>query len=130
MQKYFVTYKQALALKELGFDESCLAYWNISPHLKNPAFIIAKPLKHEWCLSAPLKSQVFEWFREKHKFHATYGTTNHYKEKVNGYCISNFIDSKRNLLHIKWKVGTYEEAESACIDKLIELVKKEKHAMY
>ena len=27
MEKYFVTYKQSVSLKELGFDEPCLGYY-------------------------------------------------------------------------------------------------------
>jgi hypothetical protein len=27
MKKEFISYEQALALKELGFDEPCFGYW-------------------------------------------------------------------------------------------------------
>ena len=121
MEKHFVTYNQALALKELGYDEPCMGkydteqgdewFLNIySGHL-NAQFSD----KNKACI-APLKSQVFEWFREKHGYwsyikEATKGTCRFYIEKFDEkFFNSDIIDS-------------YEEAESACIDKLIEIVK-------
>jgi hypothetical protein len=47
MNKEFIPYEQALELKELGFDEPCIAIW-----------IDTIPL--------PLYQQVFRWFREKY----------------------------------------------------------------
>ena len=139
MEKEYITYGQALALKELGFDEPCFAYYSIN-NIENKLFydidlddgeltalnqnqFYHNNLSEVGRISSPLKQQVFRWFREKHKIHGNYGTTSDYREEVNGYCISNFIDGNRNSLHINWEVGTYEEAESACIDKLIEIVK-------
>jgi hypothetical protein len=132
MEKYFVNYNQSLALKELGFDMPCLAfYWNtgkfytcaeyshrIESHKQNQL----GDYNYD-STSAPLKSQVFEWARKEHKIHCSYGTTSDSREEVNGYCISNFIDGNRNYLHINWEVGTYDEAESVCVDKLIEIIK-------
>ena len=118
MQKYFVTYKQALALKELGFDESCLAYWNIDPQLKNPAFNMVKPFEHEWCLSAPLKSQVFEWFREN------YGIFNPQRLIFESLVGKYGLQSHDEQDQVDGYFDTYEEAESPCIDKLIEIVKQ------
>jgi hypothetical protein len=134
MEKYFVTYNQALALKELGFDEPCFAGYRDSEWIgsdgPNSRYFHAQLFSNhqfdddqkEYC-SAPLKQQVFEWARKEHKIHGSYGTTSDSREEVNGYCISNFIDGNRNYLHINWEVGTYDEAESACIDKLIEIIK-------
>ena len=137
MEKHFCNYNQSLALKELGFNEPCFAYYQKSAVIGNdtilPIQIMDKSSNFNdvdyskigvpfW--SAPLKSQVFEWARKEHKIHCSYGTTSDSREEVNGYCISNFIDGNRNYLHIDWEVGTYDEAESACIDKLIEIIKK------
>jgi hypothetical protein len=125
MKEHFVTYEQALALKELGFEEPCIGWmadWNKGIHLgeHEPSH------HHKSSCNAILKSQVFKWFREVHKIHGSYGTTSDSREEINGYCISNFIDGNRNYLHINWEVGTYEEAESECIDKLISIIKEKK----
>ena len=129
MEKYFVTYAQSLALKELGFDIPCFRYIytgdtgnNIDRYEEVEPSRAINYNHDSLCVSQPLKSQVFEWARKEHKIHGSYGTTSASREEVNGYCISNFIDGNRNYLHIDWEVGTYDEAESACIDKLIELL--------
>jgi len=119
MEKEFIPYTEALALKELGFDEPCFGYYNIDPQLKNPAFNMVKPFEHIWCLPTPLYQQAFRWFREQ------YGLMGSVCEDVDG----NFSlwTNKGNLLlqgkeYKEYK--TYEEAELACLRKLIEIVKK------
>lgn len=114
MDKYFVTHSQAVALKELGFDMPCLAYYEGTDLTHGMLNDIGK---HRY-LIAPLKSQVFEWFREKHGLfseiqpYLIIGTQWR-------YTITNRNNSS-GLPH-KEQFKTYEEAESACIDKLIEL---------
>jgi hypothetical protein len=61
MNKEFVPYEQALALKELGFNEPCFGYYNTDPYLGSPAFNLVKPFDHEWCLPAPLYRQVINF---------------------------------------------------------------------
>ena len=75
LEKEFVTYEQALSLKELGFNELCFGYFNSKSEL---AFNTkGNPISKDWvwfgnqCLPidmtlAPLKQQVFRWFREKY----------------------------------------------------------------
>jgi hypothetical protein len=128
MEKHFVTYNQALSLKELGFDEPCMGKYDTKQGDEWLLNIYSGHLhtqfgKQNKACIAPLRSQVFEWGRKEYKIHCSYGTTSDSREEVNGYCISNFIDGNRNYLHIDWEVGSYEEAESACIDKLIEIIK-------
>jgi hypothetical protein len=112
MEKEFVTYEQALALKELGFDEDCLGYHNVDPYLPNPIFNLIRPFGHEWCLPTPLKQQVFRWFREKYGWYLDLG----HSERVDFY-----YAILKNSEPIEWRndYSTYEEAENACIDKLI-----------
>ncbi len=122
MKKEFVTCEQALELKELGCDEDCLGYYNIDPYLPNPTFNLIRPFEHEWCLPAPTKSHALRWFREE------YNLISHVKP-LNYGC-----DLKTNkfVYELTEKIGTssydiydtYEEAENACIDKIIELVRQ------
>jgi hypothetical protein len=98
MEKEFVPYEQALALKELGFDEPCFAIY----YSKNKYF------------TAPLYQQTFRWFREKY-FIVSYIVPRNGKYTYN--IISNSIKSERNGFK------TYEEAELECLKKLIEIVK-------
>jgi len=125
MKKEFVTYEQALALKELGFDEPCFGYW------KSKNWLIQEKTRTDGYThadqecSAPLYQQAFRWFREK------YGLIGQlmplcisYPGKVTHY--GWFIVSNQNS--IDWEnedngFKIYEEAESVCLDKLIEIVK-------
>ena len=116
MNKYFILYEQALELKELGFNEECLGYYYTDPNAATIPFLcIYKPYKNEFCLHAPLYQQAFRWFRQK------YGLYSHidYDEVI-----------KFNIYFIKGNgfeelYDTYEEAELACLKKLIEIVKAE-----
>jgi hypothetical protein len=131
MEEHFVNYNQALALKELGFDEPCIAFYSkqlltFHTHGIDPHFIFKRNTELWGSPSAPLKSQVFKWFRDKHGLYSSYGTTNDFDEKINGYVISVFNDGVRKKLHINWEVGTYEETESECIDRLISIIKEKK----
>ena len=124
MEKHFVTYKQALALKELGFDEPCMGKYDTKQGDEWLINIYSGHLntqfgdKNDACI-APLKSQVFEFFREKYNWHnVPLGTVRLSDNKV----VYNI--GKPNIIYPYGKVyDTYEEAESACIDNLIENAK-------
>lgn len=146
MKEQFANYKQSIALKELGFDEPCLAiYEHEHPHYDKGTFFLS--YAHMFTqvelvpqvidnreppiyILAPLNQQVFEWFREKHNlFHSIIHHGGVVHPKVSFYYkLSGELIHYRKLgvdgRFIQSNVyGTYEEAESACIDKLIELVK-------
>ena len=124
MEKEFVPYEQALELKELGFNEPCLGYWNIDPYLPKPTLNMVRPFDHEWCVPAPLYQQAFKFFREKygcsHNITKTIG--GEYIPYVNGYEL-NLDDNCEEVVGFKWIYKTYEEAELACLKKLIEITK-------
>ena len=140
MEKEFVSYEQALALKELGFNEICLAhYWENLFYYKTTFYQPATmPNSPESCL-APLKQQVFRWFREKYNLH--YRITYYdpikaieFQADYQGFLYKTSAASFDGSLYLPhqsyWKLkdspySTYEEAENACIDKLIELAKQQ-----
>ena len=105
MNKEFIPYEQALELKELGFaiDRlNVLRYYSASGTLYEfnmNEFIIA-----------PLYQQAFRWFREKHDLH-------HFIERDG--CVFNAVCQ----LYLVRVCKTYEEAELACLKKLIKTVK-------
>jgi hypothetical protein len=137
MNKEFITYELALELKQLGFDEPCIAYYTVVPEDNINWFTISeqavtdngsifgssKNYNTEWfetegTISAPTYSQAFRWFREKY-----------------GLCIviKPIDDKKLDLGYSLLKNGlimsahlTYEGAELACLKKLIEIVKEQK----
>ena len=121
MEKYFVTYNQALALKELGYNKKCLAWYNWTGKellFTNNQYADIDPT------NAPLKQQVFEWFREKHNLISCVRTISYgcaIDEQEFYYEIVSVRGVESYEIYNK-----YEEAESDCIDKLIELVKSKK----
>ena len=72
MNQEFVTYEQALALKELGFDEPCFGYYFVDDIEKELRIL---KNEHNWTntFHAPLKQQVFRWFRENHNLRGFIG---------------------------------------------------------
>jgi hypothetical protein len=71
MNKEFIPYEQALALKELGFDEPCFSYyledgtWVPASYSKeSTVYPSNSDLLSEWC-SAPLYQQAFRWLYQK-----------------------------------------------------------------
>jgi len=64
MEKEFIPYEQALALKELGFDEECFAFYS-----KIYGFMTTSPTNkvNEFAgeVILPLYQQAFRWLYEK-----------------------------------------------------------------
>jgi len=128
MEKEFIPYEQALALKELGFNEPCCAFGN--PTIKNDfiAGRINEPIKNDgWFIAIPLYQQVFRFFRDKYGLSSNVILKMKSGKKI-GFFIINELDNR--LIKSKFfnsYTGTiynsYEEAELACLNKLIEIVK-------
>ena len=117
MTQEFIPYEQALALKELGFDEKCLSYYF------NKQLSFGARTSYDEVVEAPTYSQAFRWFREKYhiigevKFKG--GKTT--KTAWYDYIIYSEIDWDDKNPNEQWK--KYEEAELACLNILIEIVK-------
>ena len=72
----------------------------------------------QYWISAPTFSQCFRWFREKYQLDSSIALV------ANGYGF--YIHKNRNYTNKGESYGmyiTYEEAELACLKKLIEIVK-------
>jgi hypothetical protein len=118
MTTVFVPYEQALALKELGFDEPCFGWYsNMDGNVFRQGYCETY-LGIENCAKAPLYQQAFRWFREKYGLHYQIEYMDDYLQY--GYVITEI--SINTELEEKYKF-TYEEAELECLKKLIEIVK-------
>ena len=120
MTREFVSYTQALALKELGFDEPCFRHYKNNGTFtvigRSATRIRGTQIIPKSMTGAPLYQQAFRWFREKHGMHHTIQ-----------YDGKEYIAYTHNYHKTtKYKFDTYEEAEQACLDKLIEIVKHDK----
>ncbi len=124
MEKEFIPYTEALALKELGFDKACLAQYKkyeIGEAKLDIEFskneIISKFDNLVLFCSAPLYQQAFKFLREKYSVHlgichTMYGEFD---------CWTNDGDLLERGKCCNFK--TYEEAELECLKKLIEIAK-------
>jgi hypothetical protein len=123
MEKEFVTYETALVLKELGFDEMCFAFYR-SPIIELMRCRNSEPWMGNATVAAPLKQQVFRWFRDKYFLDCEI-----YVQEERGHKFYHYLVLQLVRGNIEWKSKNttrfkiYEEAESACIYKLIELTK-------
>jgi hypothetical protein len=115
MEKDFIPYQEAFALKELGFDEPCFGHYLMKK------FYLKKYHKQgDGITLRPTYSQAFRFFREKYgivgivKFGTQEFTYNIYNNDAIGLLTKDSLDFN----------GTYEEAELACLRKLIEIVKQ------
>jgi hypothetical protein len=120
MEKEFVPYEQALALKELGFDEPCFAtidqtyYLHINGTKKLPRGSMMYDT-----IDCPTFSQAFRLFREKYSYYAFLQPTSDLISE--NYCFK-ILDQYSGKFYSK-SYKTYEEAELECLKKLIEIVK-------
>jgi hypothetical protein len=114
MKKEFTPYEQALALKELGFDEPCFTWYWDDIGLYN-GLEYGNHNKREHVVSAPTFSQAFGWFREKYNLGAIVSQFGYAIENQYGQA-TKFEDDRNHL--------SYEELELECLKKLIKLIKK------
>jgi hypothetical protein len=123
MKELFVPYEQALELKELGFDEPCLKYWNgIGEYFDQKDWFNWN--QSEKFVSIPLYQQAFRWFREKYNLFGCIdlhtSTPIHWYIRIDDIIKNDYVyhSEDENL-----KYNTYEEAELGCLKQLIEIVK-------
>lgn len=145
MEKEFVSYTQALAFKELGFDEHCFGFYSDKTGEDTTIYTVSQVQATINSMSirfntgsasyqfsaAPLYQQAFRWFRQNYGlYHNIWNLThgeptdlipNGFAFSIDEYWIT--IIGKNELGYFKKYYETYEEAESACLDKLMEIVK-------
>lgn len=120
MKKYFVSYEQSLDLKELGYVEyswfgsECSLY---KPNGKHTFYM--NGIGDNTYISAPLKSQVFEWFRKYRLSVVIEDYLDDYEVKIVEWTLSD----DRITHEFPNRFDSWDDAESAAIDKLIELIK-------
>jgi hypothetical protein len=123
MEKEFIPYEQALALKELGFDEKCFNYYGKNNKLPKQLDCMLGLRHHsvnkEFVL-APLYQQAFRWFREKYNINTVVECWNS-EWKFTIQLINHCSNGNTEDCFL-----TYEEAELECLKKLIEIIKNKK----
>ena len=126
MNKEFIPYEQALALKELGFDEPCFAWYVSKEHGLELGSVLKSDLIKEGLL-APTYSQAFRWFREKYSLTSEVSIEQYRRKTDKKWMFSiTYLNEDAMYEHSKTTFDTYEEAELECLKKLIEIVKEQK----
>lgn len=129
MNEQFIPYKQALELKRLGFDEPCIGWYNDDESFVSE--FAQKQIASDSLPNAPLWQQAFDWIRENH------GLNSWITSKTNSEDVTIYIPNGRTIPDTI-KIGlivdiipyagfkSYKEAQLACLDKLIEIIKTKK----
>ena len=128
MNKEFIPYELAVKLKALGFDEPCLfAFDNCSTPMRctdlrtNEQKFDGVNYNSSTYTSQPTFQQAFRWFREKYELYSTI-MFRVSMEDNNEYW--DWLIKGEEVVYRHFK--TYEEAELACLIKLIEIVVQQK----
>ena len=115
MEKEFVPYPLSLRLKALGFDEPCFGCYDEKGVFGLTVMSIKQyytnSIGDHWSCSAPTFSQAFRWFRKKYHL---LGVPTYYQYTI--------ISREWLVQPLYGPFDSYEEAELACLDKLIEIV--------
>jgi hypothetical protein len=125
--KDFISYELAVKLKTLGFNWPCYVYIYTGDTGNNyDHYLEVKPSdskdwngKSDLCVSQPTFSQAFRWFREKYDLH--YQLIPFFSDKES-HAVDYYLALAQHRPPIQ--VKTFEEAELACLEKLIEIVEQ------
>ena len=126
MNKEFIPAYQALELKFLGFNEDCFGYYHNVLGSDNINLFIEATSKELYTritipeyenTLAPLYQQAFRWFREKYELLYTIEETLEDDEVWYEWDVKSTNGFEGGF------ETTYEEAELACLKKLIEIVR-------
>ena len=119
--KDFTLYPEALELKQLGYPQNGYFAWYGHDGLHYDSEYIEEDFTYA-CCAAPTYSQAFRWFREKYKLKCCI---------IPLVCEQGYSDLYESRIHQEKhsisRIGNYkiyEEAELACLKKLIEIVKE------
>jgi hypothetical protein len=133
MEKEFVTYELALRMKKLksmdkgfryGFNEKTFAYF-VEGFPNDKLIISSKPKLYSYeyngggpeLISAPTWQSAFRWFREKYSYQSFISPSNELTYLAYDFTLKGFDGYFKSK-----QFKTYEEAELACLEKLIEIV--------
>jgi hypothetical protein len=143
MEKEFVPYELALKMKQLGYDGSCFAIWTqgwnefewsstMLPRIFSSKFRLNDTQSYgaytnnpdaAFGIAAPTYSQAFKFFRDNYRLSVLIHD-----------CLDDYIGEilewticENTIKHeVPNRIDTYEEAELACLEKLIEIAENNK----
>lgn len=142
IEKAFVPKNIAIELRDLGFDEFCLFYYEHnkpaprfgleSRDIKNKSHFriitinahkILKLKSNKFDIAAPSYQQIFAWFRGKGLFHSITIEKDFIEKDISFSC--EIRDAKGDIITL-FSRDTYEKAEKDLLERLINIYKNEK----
>jgi hypothetical protein len=128
MDKEYVPYEQSLELEQLGFDEYCMEACYYEWKDKGVTHILLHTPDeydpHDG-VKAPLYQQAFRWFRDNYKMTAEVSVSQYRRTDIDKWMYSITYLERMTYSYSETTYNTYEEAELACVIKLIDIVKKQ-----
>lgn len=143
IEKAFVPKDIAIELRDLGFDEFCLFYYEHnkpaprfgleSRDIKNKSHFrimtinahkILKLKSNKFDIAAPSYEQVFTWFRKKGLFHSIILTKDFIENDIFFSCEIRNVDTD---IVTMFSSNTYEEAKIDSVKILIDIYKNGKN---
>lgn len=115
----FIPYEQALALKVQGFDEPCLAWYEVGgsglrPNATKVTLSTVHTNSNSYMVSAPLYQQAFRWFRNRELYHEILVDNTTYPKFT--YRVVNSFGA---MIISEYLYKSYEEAQLECLKYLI-----------
>ena len=142
IEKAFVPKNIAIELREIGFDEFCLFYYEHnkpaprfgleSRDIKNKshfrimtinAYKILKLKSNKFDIAVPSYEQAFAWFRKKGLFHSITIVEDFIEKDISFSC--EIRDTKGDIITL-FSRDTYEQAEKDLLERLIDIYKNGK----
>lgn len=127
LEKDFVPFDRALKLQEIGFNEPCIAWyygkdlWMVDQRESAPINYRTNPIRGGNGVLAPTFNQVFRWFREKHNLNIIDRVFHDSKIPETTYAKDVIRISDGRVFKME-RLMSYEEAELACLDKLLKII--------
>lgn len=132
MQDQFVPYEVAFAMKELGFDGECFAFYygkiteqpvfdmglNLYTENRTNTGLVSK-FKDGLC-TVPLWQQAFEWFRDEHNIIAY----PRYNRMAQYYSFDILLSVQYSDIATTKFCDTFREAELDCLNMIIKILKE------
>ena len=126
MKKYFVSYKNSIKLKELGFNEETFGFYNNGDpevwikHQIPPS--IFKDYKGD--IDAPTYFQSFNFIRENYNLDSFIrkSSKDEYQFEINYIPKSEDDENFKHFIDFGFK--TENDANSKCLDKLLEIINR------
>lgn len=127
MQSQFVTYKQAVALNKLGYTNISRFGSNASLYSKNGFHTFYTNYGFMYSglsdgyISAPLKQEVLDWFRDKHNLHSEIGMGEIFKFY---WILIKDETTLKEIFNSNRGIKSFNKAKTDCLNKLINIVTK------